>query len=107
MITLSPTALQEIQRIQTSRSSQGEQFRVKIKQGGCLDWYYVFEWVKEVDRTDRTIPLEKLTLYIEKNSYQSIEGLTIDYSEDLMGGGFRFNNPQASKTCNCGQSFSL
>lgn len=43
----------------------------------------------------------------DADSYHYIQNLTIDYSEDLMGGGFRFNNPQATVTCGCGNSFSV
>ncbi|MBD0303495.1 MAG: iron-sulfur cluster assembly accessory protein, partial [Tolypothrix sp. T3-bin4] len=45
-------------------------------------------------------------IVIDTNSYNQINGLTIDYSEDLMGGAFRFQNPQAVATCGCGNSFS-
>jgi len=56
---------------------------------------------------DRLYEVNGLEVVIDADSLPFLEGLTLDYSEDLMGGGFRFHNPNAAQTCGCGNSFSL
>jgi iron-sulfur cluster assembly accessory protein len=56
---------------------------------------------------DQLFNCDGVQVVVDAQSISAIAGLTLDYSEDLMGGGFRFHNPNALQTCGCGNSFSL
>jgi iron-sulfur cluster assembly accessory protein len=107
MITITPTALQEIQRIQNSRQQKNSYFRISVKDGGCSGLIYSLNLEKTSQENDHLSEYQGLKVIIDPKTLPLIENLKLDYSEDLMGGGFRFQNPQAQKNCNCGQSFSL
>jgi iron-sulfur cluster assembly protein len=107
MITITPTALQEIQRLQNSRQQKNSYFRIGVINGGCEHLIYRLNLETSSQENDHISEYQGLKIIIDQESLPLIENLKLDYSEDLMGGGFRFQNPQAAKHCNCGQSFSL
>ncbi len=108
-IDLSETAAKEIKRLQTSRRKPNSRFRLAVKSGGCSGWFYTLELEEEqaTKAGERTYETQGISVVIDEQSYASVRGLKLDYSEDLMGGGFRFHNPNATTTCSCGLSFSL
>ncbi|MDZ8054341.1 MAG: HesB/IscA family protein [Aulosira sp. ZfuVER01] len=106
MIQLSPSAASEILRLKL-KQSQNVLFRLAIKPGGCSGWFYDLSFDEAVKVGDRTFDLNGIQLVVDAESLKYIHGLTVDYSEDLMGGGFRFQNPQAIAICGCGNSFDL
>lgn len=105
MIHLSQAAASEINRLKAKQHSQSL-FRVAVKPGGCSDWFYNMSFDETIKESDRIFDVNDVQIVIDKTSYDYINGLAIDYSEDLMGGAFRFQNPQAVVTCGCGNSFS-
>jgi iron-sulfur cluster assembly accessory protein len=107
MITITPTALQEIQRIQKSHQKQDSYFRISVANGGCSGLIYAFNLDKNIKDNDNISNYQGLKIVIDQDSLVYLKNLKLDYSEDLMGGGFRFQNPQANKHCNCGQSFAM
>ena len=107
MIEISAAAAQEIKRIQQSRQKVDSYFRLSVSSGGCSGLYYNLELSESISRGDRRYESHGFLILIDEDSYSCLEKLRIDYSEDLMGGGFRFHNPLASATCSCGLSFSL
>jgi iron-sulfur cluster assembly accessory protein len=78
-----------------------------VKSGGCADWFYDLAFDTTVQPQDQVLELQNLCVIIDPESLNYINELSLDYSEDLMGGGFRFHNPQATSTCSCGNSFSI
>ncbi|MBW4645090.1 MAG: iron-sulfur cluster assembly accessory protein [Goleter apudmare HA4340-LM2] len=106
MINLSPSATSEIGRLQ-SKQQINVFFRLAIKPGGCSGWFYEMSFDQTVATSDRIFNFNGIQLVIDTNSLEYASGLTVDYSEDLMGGGFRFHNPQAIATCGCGNSFAI
>ncbi|MBD1909273.1 MULTISPECIES: iron-sulfur cluster assembly accessory protein [unclassified Leptolyngbya] len=108
MIHLSPLAIQEICRLVTTGSQpENLSFRVGVQPGGCADLYYTLQPSTRVTPDDQVWERDGLTIVVDPNSLPAIDGTTLDYAEDLMGGGFRFHNPNAIATCGCGASFSL
>lgn len=107
MITITPTALQEIQRRQSSHQQKDSYFRIGVKEGGCSGLIYTLNLEETSQENDSIAEHQGLKIIIDPKTRPLIENLKLDYSEDLMGGGFRFQNPQAKQNCNCGQSFSL
>jgi len=107
MIQLSPSALQEILRLGQKQSDPDLHFRLSTAHKGCLELSYVMGFDR-MTHGDRVIPLDaSLELVVSAEDFPYLEGLAIDYSEDMMGGGFRFHNPNSIQVCSCGNSFSV
>ncbi|MGF1479456.1 MAG: HesB/IscA family protein [Cyanophyceae cyanobacterium] len=106
MIDISPAAAQEIKRIQLSRRQPQSYFRLKVERGGCSGFFYRFEFIDTVT-SERLYESHGISILIPENQDAALEGLRLDYSEDLMGGGFRFDNPNVANICSCGLSFAL
>ncbi|MEA5582299.1 iron-sulfur cluster assembly accessory protein [Nodularia harveyana UHCC-0300] len=106
MIHLSPAAISEIRRLQLKQQPK-TLLRLTIKLGGCSGWFYDISFDQTVKVDDRLFNVNGIEVVIDDHSYSYVHELALDYSEDLMGGGFRFHNPQAIATCGCGNSFSI
>lgn len=106
-IDITQAAAKEIKRIQSSRQKPDSQFRLRVKTGGCSGFLYCLDLDEVSQQDDRVCESNGISILIDEASYPLIKGLKLDYSEDLMGGGFRFQNPQASAICGCGQSFQI
>jgi iron-sulfur cluster assembly protein len=107
MIHLSSAAIAEVNRLKHSRDQPDAWLRVDVKPGGCQAFYYVLDLVDRPQAHDHVFQLDHIWVAIDEQSLDKLDGLTIDYAEDLMGGGFRFRNPQSRQDCGCGNSFSL
>lgn len=106
MIQISSIATKEIMRLRSQQSHPDAFFRLGIHSGGCCQWVYTMGFEEKLQSDDTVYPCNEVQVVIDSKSLVYLEGLHIDYSEDLMGGGFRFNNPQATQSCSCGHSFS-
>ncbi|PSB14993.1 iron-sulfur cluster assembly accessory protein [filamentous cyanobacterium CCP1] len=107
MIHLSQAAIAEVNRIKSKRAQPEALFRLGIQAGGCADFYYTLELDETPIAEDCVITCGAVQVVVSSDSLKHLDGLTVDYTEDLMGGGFRFHNPNASSTCGCGNSFSV
>jgi iron-sulfur cluster assembly protein len=101
MIQLSPAAIAEIKRLQVKQP--GTAFQLGVETGGCAEFHYTMALVGE---TEGAIDCNGIPVTIAPQHQHYLNGLTLDYTEDLMGGGFRFHNPNAIAHCECGNSFS-
>ena len=82
--------------------------RVGVKGGGCSGLSYVMDFDDKKDVTDEVVTLsDDLTIVIDKKSLLYLFGTELNYSDGLNGKGFEWVNPNASRTCGCGESFSL
>ncbi|MEC4812688.1 MAG: iron-sulfur cluster assembly accessory protein [Scytonema sp. PMC 1069.18] len=106
MIQLSVAAAREISRLKSKQQQTNVKFRLAVKPGGCSGWYYEMSFDDATHLGDRVFECHGIQVAIDPESVEYVNGMTVDYSEDLMGGGFRFHNPQADSTCGCGNSFS-
>ncbi len=106
MIHLTQAAAREIRRLQLSRQKPDSRLRLGIKTGGCSGLFYTLELNEAAEASDLVWESNGICVVTDEKSCPYLNGLRLDYSEDLMGGGFRFHNPNASATCSCGQSFS-
>lgn len=82
--------------------------RIGVRQGGCSGMSYSmnFEDVANLQETDEKLILDDFSVVCDPKSLLYLYGLSLDFSNDLIGGGFQFFNPNASQTCGCGKSFS-
>lgn len=107
MIQLSPTAAQEILRLQRRRSDSNLRFRLKVESAGCLGLLYGMDFDPHLGPDDRVYECSGVQVVVDADSWRWVRALKVDYSEDLMGGGFRFDNPAVTQTCGCGNSFAV
>jgi iron-sulfur cluster assembly protein len=108
MIQLSHSAIQEILRLRSRQVIASPKFRLFTSATGCLSRSYSMELGQATQPGDQEIDIgEGLQVVINSTDLPYLGGLMIDYSEDMMGGGFRFQNPNAVKVCGCGNSFSI
>ena len=111
MVNISPAAVAEIKRIKLNRKIPDAYLRLVVKSGRCLDFFYDLQFESKIEiahqtnKSDRLIEVDGISLVVDTQSWKYVEFLKLDYAEDLMGGGFRFHNPQNHKTCGCGISF--
>ena len=87
--------------------SPEENLRVYISGGGCSGFNYGFKLDENTIDGDTTIEKNGVQVLIDPMSYQYLEGITIDFIQDLNGQRFQVNNPNAKTTCGCGSSFSI
>ena len=111
MVDISPAAAKEIKRIFSNRPASNSSLRLAVKSGGCSGLYYDFKIEVDCrddlpDRGDRFLRIDEICLIVDSQSWKYVEHLKLDYSEDLMGGGFRFHHPQIKNICGCGISFT-
>ncbi|MGO4707864.1 HesB/IscA family protein [Chryseobacterium sp. 2TAF14] len=81
--------------------------RVGVKSGGCSGLEYVLGFDNKQNETDQIFEDNGIKIVVEKKSILYLAGTVLEYSGGLNGKGFIFNNPNASRTCGCGESFSL
>lgn len=81
--------------------------RVGVKSGGCSGLSYDLKFDKENQEDDKVFEDNGVKIIVDKKSFLYLIGTTLEYSGGLNGSGFVFNNPNANRTCGCGESFSL
>jgi iron-sulfur cluster assembly protein len=107
MIEISKAAVIEIDRMQRIRQQTEHKFRVSIVPGGCKSFHYTIDLTDSTDSNDTIYHINGISVAIESQQLMYIENLKLDYSEDLMGGAFRFQNSRSTSVCDCGNSFDL
>jgi len=81
--------------------------RVGVKSGGCSGLEYILNFDKNITETDKIFEENGVRIAVDKKSFFYLIGTTLEYQGGLNGKGFVFNNPNAQRTCGCGESFSL
>jgi len=107
-IELSETAAREIKTIiqQQELDAAKVRLRVGVKGGGCSGFSYLLDLTEQERETDEKFEKNGVTIVCDPKSYLYLNGVTIDFKDEVMGRGFVFSNPNASSSCGCGSSFS-
>ena len=107
MIQLTPAAAQEVKRLIEKEQKPNLGLRVGVKGGGCSGLSYVLAIEEAVAKPyDSVFEQEGIKVLVDAKSHLYLDGLTVDYQNGLVGGGFEFHNPLAKKSCGCGTSFT-
>jgi iron-sulfur cluster assembly protein len=107
-ITITEKAKNEILRImQSNNISENYGLRVGVKGGGCSGLTYTLNFDENYKDGDTIIESENVKLFVDGKSLFYLMGTQLDFSDGLNGKGFLFNNPNATKTCGCGESFGV
>ena len=108
-INLSETAATEIKNIITTQGMPAEKtsLRVGVRGGGCSGFSYSLDLVEdEPAESDEVLESHGVKILCDMKSYLYLNGVEIDFKDEVMGRGFVFKNPNATSTCGCGSSFS-
>jgi len=107
-IVVTEKAKQEIKRIKEANNiPENYGLRVGVKGGGCSGMTYTLNFDENTKEGDTVIDSDNVKLYIDGKSLFYLMGTELDFSDGLNGKGFLFNNPNATKTCGCGESFGV
>ncbi|MFH1699562.1 MAG: iron-sulfur cluster assembly accessory protein [Candidatus Zixiibacteriota bacterium] len=106
-IHMTPAAIAEVKRLIAEQKEENSILRVGVKGGGCSGLSYAMSFDNKIDEYDRVIETEGLKIVIDQKSLIYIGGTTIDFSTELLTGGFQFENPKSLRGCSCGTSFSV
>ena len=107
MIKVSNSARDRLLLLLDKNSEQKKFVRVGVESGGCSGLSYKLDFDNLKNEDDELIKDNKIKLLVNKKSFLYLVGTTLEFSDGLNGKGFVFNNPNASRTCGCGESFSL
>ena len=120
VIHIKPLAMNRLRELRAQQFQQGTPtgspqylvLRMGVRNGGCSGMSYVmdFDKVESINEEDDTVDTyegEKIQCVVDSKSLLYLYGLELDYSNELVGGGFRFKNPNAEESCGCGSSFAV
>ncbi len=109
MIKVSETAKKKVVELMTDEgfNPTNDYVRVGVKSGGCSGLSYDLKFDHTQAEEDKVFEDNGVKIIVDKKSFLYLIGTTLEYSGGLNGAGFVFNNPNANRTCGCGESFSL
>lgn len=109
MIKVSDSAKQKVLSLMQEEGydANSAYVRVGVKSGGCSGLSYELTFDRQTGETDKVFEDNAVRIIVDKKSFLYLVGTTLEYSGGLNGKGFVFNNPNAQRTCGCGESFSL
>ena len=106
-ITITTKAIKQVKTVKAENNIPEEYgLRLGVKGGGCSGMSYTLGFDPEARDNDMVLSADGVPVFIDTKSMFYLMGMTLDFSDGLMGKGFVFNNPNATKTCGCGSSFS-
>ena len=106
MITLTDDAATKVGALLEQEDEGDLALRVAVRPGGCSGFSYEMYFDSEFDDEDTTADFSGVKVVVDASSAMLLEGATLDYKDGIQETGFSINNPNAQRTCGCGQSFS-
>ena len=108
MIKITKKAVNKLQELKVSEKHDSNyNLRVLVKGGGCSGLMYDLKFDDKISNSDKIFEDEGLKIIVDKKSLFYLIDTELDFSDGLNGKGFEFKNPNASRTCGCGESFAL
>lgn len=106
-IKLTNKASRRIKAILDSDGKEGYGLRVSVDSGGCSGMNYNMSFDNNQGEFDKVFESMGITIYCDLKSWLYVKGTIVDFSDDMLSGGFKIENPNANRTCGCGTSFSV
>ncbi len=106
MISLTDAAATKVSELITAEGEDGLSLRVAVRPGGCSGFSYEMYFDSDIAPDDRQQSFGAVQVVVDPSSAMLLEGATLDYSDGLQQAGFSIDNPNAQRSCGCGQSFS-
>ena len=105
-VTITENAVKEVKRLMEAQNMATGGLRMGVKGGGCSGLSYTLGFEPEIREQDQVFEIDGVKVLVDPKSLLYLEGVSLDYVNGLNGAGFKFVNPNASKSCGCGSSFS-
>ncbi len=106
MITVTDSAAKKVKELVEAEGNNELALRVAVRPGGCSGFSYEMFFDSDFTADDQKAEYEGIKVVVDSASLQYLSGASLDYKEGLMGAGFTINNPNTTRSCGCGQSFS-
>jgi len=106
-IVLTENAIKRIKAILNGEDKLNHALRISVVGGGCSGMSYNLSFDENKGEFDKVFEIEGVKVYCDLKSWLYVKGTTVDFSDDLLSGGFKIENPNAERTCGCGTSFSV
>ena len=106
MITLTDNATVKVKELIAQEGQDGLMLRVQVRPGGCAGYSYEMFFDSDTEADDMVADQGGVNVVVDPSSAQLLTGATLDYKDGLQGAGFSIDNPNAQKSCGCGNSFS-
>jgi iron-sulfur cluster assembly protein len=106
-ITITNKAKDKIAALLTQRQTPGYYLRVSLYGGGCSGFMYNYDFIQSPEDKDKIFTFGDVKICIDIKSYLFLNGMEIDYQEDLLKSGLVFNNPKVTRSCGCGESVTF
>ena|SRR5687767_2894199 len=106
VVELTPTATTKVAQLIDAEGEPGLALRVAVRPGGCSGFSYEMFFDAETDAEDIVTEYGPVRVVVDPESAERLRGSTLDYKEGLMGAGFAIENPNVTRSCGCGNSFS-
>jgi len=105
-ITVTKNAVKRLKSVMSSDGKDNHFLRMSVEGGGCSGMTYKMDFENEKGEFDKEFESNGLTIICDLKSWLYLKDIEVDYSDDLLNGGFKIKNPNAERTCGCGTSFS-
>ena len=105
-IFVTKNAVNKLKGVMKSENKENYFLRMSVEGGGCSGMTYKMDFDKKLKEFDKVFKSNGLTVICDLKSWLYLKDVKIDYSDDLLNGGFKITNPNAERTCGCGTSFS-
>jgi len=105
-VNLTDSAIAKVRELIAAEDEQGLALRMAVRPGGCSGFSYEMYFDSKVDDTDLIEEFDDVKVLVDPQSAEMVRGATLDYKESLMGAGFAIENPNVTRSCGCGNSFS-
>jgi iron-sulfur cluster assembly accessory protein len=105
VLTVTPAAVGVIRNLLQQRNIPNHSLRVFVTGGGCSGMQYGMSFEEKAQEFDKVVSVDGVSLLVDPTSLIYLKGVTIDFVDSLIGGGFRIDNPNAVSSCGCGHSF--
>ena len=106
LVTITSKAAEKIQEFMAEEEGKPQFLRIYVQGGGCSGLSYGMGFEKEAEEDDSIMEENGVKVLVDSMSIDHLNGANVDYIESLMGSGFKINNPNVTKSCSCGSSFS-
>jgi iron-sulfur cluster assembly protein len=105
-IIVSPVALERVKKLIAKDGREGVFLRLGVKGGGCSGLEYVIKLDTQPSKLDIDVVIDGVRVVSDSKSAKFLDGAVLEFTNNLIGGGFRFENPNAGRSCGCGTSFT-
>ena len=106
-ITITKAAKDKIKSLLTQNQMEDYYLRIGVQGGGCSGFMYKHEIIDKINKGDKVFEFDDIKICIDIKSYLFLNEMQIDYEESLLKSGLVFNNPNAERSCGCGESFNF